>query len=67
LWEILWLLFQLFGQFHGFTHQLFGQFHGIPLGKSQPKKRTFAGQVTPLERTFGRVKAPNKQSLALIP
>jgi hypothetical protein len=66
-WEILWLRAQLFGQFHGFTHQLIAQFQGIPLEKSQPNERTFAGQVTPSKRTFGRVNAPEKPTLRLIP
>jgi hypothetical protein len=43
MWEILWFLLLLFGQFHGFTYQLNGQFQGIPLEKSQPPEPTFAG------------------------
>jgi hypothetical protein len=42
-WEISWFLLFLLGQFHGFTYQLIAQFHGIPLEKSQPTERTFAG------------------------
>jgi hypothetical protein len=66
VWEILRYSFLLFGQFHGFTHQLIGQFQGIPLEKSQPGERTFAGQVTPSKRTFGPVNAPEKPTLRLI-
>jgi hypothetical protein len=65
-WEILCEPLLLKGQFHGFTHQLNGQFQGICLEESQPKERTFAGQVTLLKRTFGRVEAPSKPSFSLI-
>jgi hypothetical protein len=54
-------------QFHGFTHQLIAQFQGIPLEKSQPAVRTFAGRAAPLERTFDGVSAPLKPTLRLIP
>jgi len=67
LWEILWFSLLLFGQFHGSTHQLIAQFQGIPLQKSQPPERTFAGRAAPFKRTFGRVNAPSKPTFALIP
>jgi len=65
-WEILWFYALLFGQFHGFTHQLNGQFQGIPLEKSQPDERTFAGCAAPVGPTFHGPNAPSKPTFCLI-
>ena len=67
LWEFLCEPLLLLGQFHGYTYLLKGQFRGICLEESQPPERTFAGQVKPLKRTFGRVNAPDKRTSAFIP
>jgi hypothetical protein len=67
LWEVLYKPELLFGKFFGYIHRSSGQFPGTCLKGSQPLKRTFAGQMTPLERTFGQVNAPDKQPLPLIP
>jgi hypothetical protein len=66
LWEILCEPLLLLGQFHGYTYLFKGQFRGICLKESQPPERTFAGQVKPLKRTFGRVNAPEKPTFRLI-
>jgi hypothetical protein len=65
-WVILCNRSRKKGQFRGFVHQLIAQFQGIPLEKSQPAERTFAGRMTPSKRTFGRVKPPSKPTFALI-
>jgi hypothetical protein len=66
LWVILCKPSRKKGQFHGCTHQLIAQFHGICLKESQPRKRTFAERAALLERTFGRVSAPEKRTFPLI-
>jgi hypothetical protein len=67
LWEILCEPSLLLGQLHGYTPPLNGQIQGICLEKSQPRERTFAGQLRPFKRTFGQANALTKRTFTLIP
>jgi len=66
-WEILNKPSLEKGQSPGSSCPRNAQFRGICLKESQPPKRPFAGQMAPLKPTFDPLKAPLKQTFALIP